>query len=138
MKKLHLGVYGIVVVENKILLIKKARGPYIGLFDLPGGSIEHGEEISEALKRELKEEVNISALDFSWFANYTHQVSFTDAGQEIDMHHVALIYKVDRFDINDLRQDINFEDVAGAEFFDINNIDENLLSPFAKRVVRGL
>ncbi|KKP92306.1 MAG: NUDIX hydrolase [Parcubacteria group bacterium GW2011_GWA2_36_10] len=138
MKKLHLGVYGIILLDNKILLIKKARGPYIGLFDLPGGSIEHGEDIGDALKRELKEELSVAVLDYSWFTNYTHQVSFIDADQEIDMHHVGLIYKIDKFDLKNLKQDINFEDVAGAEFLDLDKIDENLLSQFAKIVLKEL
>ncbi len=34
----HLGVYGIVIKEDKILLVKKSRGAYIGKYDLPGGS----------------------------------------------------------------------------------------------------
>ena len=49
----HLGVYGLVVRDNKILLIKKVSGPYDGLLDLPGGSLEFGERPIETLKREL-------------------------------------------------------------------------------------
>lgn len=36
-KKIYIGVYGIILNEGKILLIKKARGPYKGMYDLPGG-----------------------------------------------------------------------------------------------------
>lgn len=35
----HLGVYGILIKNDKILLIKKGNGPYKGLLDLPGGTI---------------------------------------------------------------------------------------------------
>ncbi len=35
----QLGAYGIVIENNKILLIKKAKGPYEGLLDLPGGTM---------------------------------------------------------------------------------------------------
>jgi 8-oxo-dGTP diphosphatase len=39
----HVGVYGVLVKNESLLLVRKSRGPYIGLFDLPGGKIEHGE-----------------------------------------------------------------------------------------------
>ena len=55
----HLGVYGLVIKDNKILLIKKVSGPYDGLLDLPGGSLEFGERPIETLKRELEEETGI-------------------------------------------------------------------------------
>ena len=45
----HLGVYGIVIHDNKILLVEKSRGAYTGKYDLPGGSIEHGEKPIETL-----------------------------------------------------------------------------------------
>ena len=41
----HLGVYGLVINDNKILLIKKYGGPYDGKLDLPGGTIEFGEKV---------------------------------------------------------------------------------------------
>ena len=54
--KTHFGVYGSIVKDGKILLIKKSRGPYTGLYDLPGGSQEQGESHLETLKREIMEE----------------------------------------------------------------------------------
>ena len=58
--KTHLGVYAFITdKDNKnLLLIKKARGPYTGLYDLPGGTIEPEELIEETLEREIKEETN--------------------------------------------------------------------------------
>ena len=59
----HLGVYAAIIENDSILLVKKARGAYLGKLDLPGGSIEHGEKPEETLKRELKEEIGISVDD---------------------------------------------------------------------------
>lgn len=53
----HVGVYGICIKNNAVLLIKKSRGPYKGMYDLPGGRMESGETIEEGLKREFMEEV---------------------------------------------------------------------------------
>lgn len=36
----HLGVYGLIIKNDNILLIKKYGGPYDGKLDLPGGAIE--------------------------------------------------------------------------------------------------
>ncbi|NIK72423.1 ADP-ribose pyrophosphatase YjhB (NUDIX family) [Paenibacillus sp. BK720] len=33
----HIGVYGICIVNEKILVIRKSIGPYAGQLDLPGG-----------------------------------------------------------------------------------------------------
>lgn len=54
--RIHRGIYGIIRREGKILLIRKKRGPYTGLFDLPGGSPEKGESEERTLARELEEE----------------------------------------------------------------------------------
>lgn len=44
---------------DKVLLVKEDGKKW----DLPGGGIEHGETIAEALKRELKEEIGLSDFE---------------------------------------------------------------------------
>lgn len=46
---------------GRILLIRRARGDYPGLWGLPGGKIESGEHVSEAAAREIREECGIEA-----------------------------------------------------------------------------
>ena len=48
-----------VVQNNQILLLQRAKEPYLGLWSLPGGKIEKGEQIAEAAKREVMEETGI-------------------------------------------------------------------------------
>ena len=63
----QLGAYGIVISDDRILLIKKNGGPYDGKLDLPGGTIEFNEKPSNALIREFKEEVGIDIKDYELF-----------------------------------------------------------------------
>jgi 8-oxo-dGTP diphosphatase len=46
---------------DAVLLVKRSRAPWRGLWSLPGGSIEAGETPREAASRELMEETGISA-----------------------------------------------------------------------------
>jgi len=47
-ERFHVGAYGILIKDGKILLIKKSRGAYKGMYDLPGGGIEFGERYQSA------------------------------------------------------------------------------------------
>jgi len=64
-------VISALVQNDKILLIKRIRGDYVGLFGFPGGKIEKEEHLSEAAKREILEESGIEAS----FKNYLGFVS---------------------------------------------------------------
>lgn len=50
-----------VILNNQgdLLLTKRAREPFKGAWDLPGGFLQAGESLEEGLHRELKEELNI-------------------------------------------------------------------------------
>ena len=52
-------VIGIIVKQNKILLIKRERGDFVGLWGLPGGKIEECEHIDTAIEREINEELGL-------------------------------------------------------------------------------
>lgn len=53
------GVGAVVIKENKILLIKRSKSPRKGEWSLPGGAIELGETVADAVIREIKEETGI-------------------------------------------------------------------------------
>lgn len=65
-------VAAIIEKENKILItkrnLKKSQG---GLWEFPGGKIEEGETKQEALKREIKEELD---LDIEVYEQVTEKV----------------------------------------------------------------
>lgn len=52
-------VLGIVEKENKVLVIKRERGDFVGLWGIPGGKVEECEHIDEAILREMLEEIGI-------------------------------------------------------------------------------
>jgi len=47
--------------RGRVLIVRRARAPLIGHFSLPGGVVEVGETLAEAVARELMEEVGVSA-----------------------------------------------------------------------------
>lgn len=59
--RFHITVKGIVVYDQKILIMKRVRpsSDGLGYWELPGGGLEYGETPSEALIRELKEETHL-------------------------------------------------------------------------------
>lgn len=46
---------------RSVLLVKRGKQPFAGLWSLPGGKIETGETAREAVQRELKEETGIES-----------------------------------------------------------------------------
>ncbi len=54
-----LTVDGILIQEGKILLIKRKKEPFRGKYALPGGFVEYGERVEEAIIREMKEETGL-------------------------------------------------------------------------------
>ena len=53
------GVGGVIFHESRVLLARRAQDPGKGTWSFPGGVVEIGETVTEALHRELWEEVSI-------------------------------------------------------------------------------
>ncbi|MBO0751424.1 MAG: NUDIX domain-containing protein, partial [Bradyrhizobiaceae bacterium] len=68
---LTLGVRGVVIdAQDRVFLVKHT---YVGGWHLPGGGVEPGESVFDALARELKEEGNIEVVGTpAQFAVYFH------------------------------------------------------------------
>ncbi|MBB5519098.1 NUDIX hydrolase [Amphiplicatus metriothermophilus] len=59
------GVGAVVFRGEKVLLIRRAKPPLAGAWSIPGGALDYGETLHEAVRREVREEtgVEIRILD---------------------------------------------------------------------------
>jgi 8-oxo-dGTP diphosphatase len=55
-----LAVSAAIVRADRILVVRRARAPADGLFSLPGGVVEIGETLMQAVAREVREETNLT------------------------------------------------------------------------------
>ena len=124
----HLGAYGLVIKDNSIALIRKSRGAYKGKLDLPGGSFEHGERPVETLTREIKEELGVDVKEYELFDNESVVVDWNYDGEDVNMHHIGLFYKVLLKDDN-LKSDSDGLDSLGASWYKISDLKEDDVAP---------
>jgi len=54
-----LGVGAVIVKDGKALIVKRANNPYKGQWSIPGGRVELGETLAEAVQREMREETGL-------------------------------------------------------------------------------
>ena len=76
---------------------KKKRGPFTGLYDLPGWKIEHWENHIFSLEREIKEEIWLKPFEISIESVLTVEEDFVNhiwEGQPKNEHIIAIIYIV--------------------------------------------
>jgi len=53
------GVGGVLIRDGKVLLIRRGKPPLYGRWVVPGGTVELGESLEQALVREMREETGI-------------------------------------------------------------------------------
>ena len=55
-------VGAVAVVDGRLLLIRRGHGPAAGEWSVPGGRVEGGETLAEAIVREVGEETGLEAV----------------------------------------------------------------------------
>jgi len=90
MKVVHVAA-GIIVRDQQVFISKRSSEQHQGdKWEFPGGKVEPGESVLEALTRELKEEVNLEVVN----AHVFHQLEFDYGDKVVQLD----FYLVDNFE----------------------------------------
>jgi len=83
-----LAVSAAIIRDGKVLIVRRARPPALGVFTLPGGGVEAGETLHEAIIREVREETGLT-IEPLGLAGY-REVIGRDRDGKVERHFVIL------------------------------------------------
>ena len=86
----YLAVSAAIIRNGKVLVVRRARKPALNLYTLPGGAVELGETLHEAVTREVREETALAIEPIALAG--TRDVIVRDAQGRIERHFVILCF----------------------------------------------
>jgi 8-oxo-dGTP diphosphatase len=84
----YLAVSAAIFRDGRVLIVRRARPPAHGLYTLPGGGVELGETLEQAVIREVREETGLSIAPLA-LVGFRQAIARDDAGR-IKRHFVIL------------------------------------------------
>lgn len=108
----------VLVFDGKVLMTKRVIDPFKNHWVLPGGHVEYGERVEEALRREVMEETAIS-LD----GNFKIIDVYSEPDRDPRGRTVSCAYFIKVSDIGDINLN---EEANEFKFFDFNDLPESI------------
>jgi 8-oxo-dGTP diphosphatase len=112
---------------DRILLVKRGRPPFEGLWGLPGGAVELGESVQAAAIRETREETGLT-VQVKRFLGYI------DAIERDDQSRVRWHYVIFYFEATTLDQSLEpGDDAAAVQWVKEQDLDQYALTDAVQR-----
>ena len=103
---------GAIAIDNeRLLMIRRGRGPAAGEWSVPGGRVERGETLAEAVVRELAEETGIEGV-CNELVGWVERIGD-------DFHHVILDFYVT---VLEGRKPVAGDDAAEAAWVPLDEV----------------
>jgi mutator protein MutT len=89
-KRPIVGVGALIFRRDRVLMAQRGHEPCAGAWSLPGGAVEVGETLAEAIRREVREETGLEVRPVKIFEVFERMVR--DARGRVEYHYVLADY----------------------------------------------
>ena len=113
--------------RGEILVVRRGKGAYLGLWSLPGGLVEPGEPLRAAAAREVREETGL-AVEVGDFVDFLEILP----GPDTPRHYVLMVFRAEGDGGEPLAQD----DAADARFVSLGELAALPTTPGLADIVR--
>jgi 8-oxo-dGTP diphosphatase len=86
----YLAVSAAIIRDGKVLVVRRARNPALSLYTLPGGVVETGETLVQAVTREVREETSLTVEPVALAGH--REAIVRDAQGRTERHYVILCF----------------------------------------------
>lgn len=143
-KHFNIRVYGLLINEQNEILLSDEEEQGIQFIKFPGGGLEYGEGLIEALKREFIEECNlkIEIIKHFYTTDYFIQSAFGNGGQLVSIYY--LVKPLQEINFKIASREYDFDGQIGKSkqcfrFVPLSSLeDQNVTLPVDKYVVELL
>ncbi|MBU8871207.1 MAG: NUDIX hydrolase [Gemmatimonadales bacterium] len=97
-----------------VLLVERGNEPFRGMHALPGGFVDYGEDIQDAIDREIEEETGLTGLPFRQFRTFGHP-DRDPRGHTVSVVYVAVI-------VGEAPEVVGGDDAASAAWFPVSKL----------------
>jgi 8-oxo-dGTP diphosphatase len=131
------GIGGVVIDNDRVLLIRRGTEPLLGQWSIPGGTLELSESLQDGVARELLEETGLKVRVLDLIDAFDR--IYTEPGEggggtasRPRFHYVIVDYLCER---------ISGEAIAGSDVTDVayaaeDDLDRFQLTPTATRIIK--
>jgi len=84
------GIGAVIVESGRVVLVKRGRVPLLGEWSIPGGAVELGETVREAVIRETREETGLEVEPVSLLGVFDRVIR--DENGSVRYHYVLVDY----------------------------------------------
>jgi len=121
-------VMAVIMQDKRVLLYERGIEPGLGLWDLPGGFVEHMEHPEEALKREIREELGTEIHDVRYFGVYMDRYG-DEIFSTLNIAYLCELSGIPKSNSNEINK---------IRYFPLDSLPEKYAFPSIKNVLAGL
>ena len=131
-QQISVGVGAVVFRGDTALVIKRGNPPFMGCWSIPGGGLQYGERLEDAVRREVLEETGIS-IRIGGLIGVFEVTPGDDADPAFDRHVIMIDYWAEW----ERGEPVAGDDAAAAEFVAVDQALKRISWDETRRAIAG-